>query len=322
MYELAICFSTKNRTSNLLNTLKRLLLNKNIKNEKIQITIVDATEFSSYQKIKNLNLKQKNYYINYIHDPEDLGGLDAAYDKAVRFSDAKYVYLASDDDLISENFLTVVLDKIKNNKDLYILNTNVVDSDLNMTLQENRLKVSNDYEFTYYKKKKIPNVLIEQLSYIGSILIRRENWISYDSSKYFNSYFSHLSNIFDSKDEINIYIISSVLVHCRIDAESWSKKHLILWNFYWPQFKKMITNGFSELDKSELIINISIKTLIKYYALGILDEIDNIKMSKKLKRKINFIKFFNKKMIAYVSLIHSVIKKNYILKYRLIKRLT
>ena len=84
----------------------------------------------------------------------------------------------------------------------------------------------------------------------------------------------------------------------------------------------MITNGFSELDKSELIINISIKTLIKYYALGILDEIDNIKMSKKLKRKINFIKFFNKKMIAYVSLIHSVIKKNYILKYRLIKRLT
>ena len=322
MFDLAICLSTKNRVTNLNSTLKCLFSNKGINKEKIQITIVDATLSSNYLNVKNYNNKPKNFYINYIHDPKDSGGLDAAYDKAVRFSDSKYVYLASDDDFISDNFIINILEKIKLDKDLYILNTDVCDANLDQILQKNRLSIQKDFEITFDKNKRIiPNTLLEQLSYIGSILIKRENWINYNSSKYFKSYFSHLSNIFDSKEKIEIYIISEIYVKCRIDAESWSKKHLTLWNFYWPQMTKMISHGFCDLNKSEIIDDIKLKILIKYYALGILDELDSIKLSSKLKFKINLLKMINKKIIIYICLLISNLKKNQILKYRLKRRL-
>lgn len=322
MFDLAICLSTKNRVTNLQTTLKRLFLNKGIAKEKIQITILDATPSSNYLNVKNCNNKPENFYINYIHDPKDTGGLDAAYDKAVRSSDSKYVYLASDDDFISENFIQEILEKIKLDKDLYILNTDVFDANLDRILQKNRLNINEDYEITFYKNKRlIPNNLIEQLSYIGSILIKRENWISYNSSKYYKSYFSHLSNIFDSKEKIDIYVVSKIYVKCRIDSESWSQKHLILWNFYWPQMTKMIKHGFCNLDKSEIIKDIKLKILIKYYALGILDELHSINLSSKLKFKIKFLKMINKKIIIYTCLLISNLKKNQILKYRLKRRL-
>jgi hypothetical protein len=322
MYNLSICFSTKNRKVTLINCLQRIFLSKNIKNKKLEIIIFDGSKLSSENEILNLVYDKSIFSIKYFHDPADFGGLDGAFDRSVKNSSSEYCYISSDDDDYSPYLIENILNLIELKKDLYILNTQIMDSRLEKILEPNRLNLLKDYEFTYTKKERIiDEKYIDQLSYIGCVVIKKSIWSNYNSEVYYNSFFSHFSNIFNSQEQISIYTQKKPFIFCRIDAESWSSKHLLLWHFYYPQLKNMIYNKFSALNRSEIISHIPLKILFKYYALGLLDDLSNVKISFQLRNKINRLFRINKKVAIILCLIHTYISNNKILRYRLLKRI-
>ena len=155
----------------------------------------------------------------------------------------------------------------------------------------------------------------------GCVVVKKSIWANYNSEMYYNSFFGHFSNIFNSQDQITIYTQKKPFINCRIDAESWSSKHLLLWHFYYPQFKNMIYNKFTSLDRSEIVSHIPFKILFKYYALGLLDDLSNIKVSIQLRNKLNRLFLINKKVAIILCLIHTYFKNNKILRYKLLKRI-
>ena len=322
MYNLSICFSTKNRQSTLIKCLQKIFLSKNIDEKKFEIIIFDASKESSENEILNLVYDKNIFFIKYFHDPKDFGGLDGAFDRSVRNSSSEYCYISSDDDDYSPYLIENILNLIKLKKDLYILNTQIMDSKLEKTLEPNRLNLLEDLEFTYTKKDRIiEGRYIDQLSYIGCVVIKKSIWTNYNSEMYYDSFFGHFSNIFNSQDQISIYAQKKTFIYCRIDAESWSSKHLLLWHFYYPQLKDMIYDKFRPLDRSEIVTHIPLKILFKYYALGLLDDLSSIKLSIQLRNKIRRIFCLNKKIAIILCLLHTYISNNKILRYRLFKRI-
>jgi abequosyltransferase len=322
MYNLSICFSTKNRKTTLISCLQKIFISKNIKKKKLEIVIFDGSKENSENEIFNLVYDKNIFSIKYFHDPKDFGGLDGAFDRSVKNSLSEYCYISSDDDDYSPYLIENILNLIKSKKDLYILNTKIMDSKLEKVLDPNRLNLLKDLEFTYTKNERIiDEKYIDQLSYIGCVVIKKSIWKKYNSEIYYNSFFAHFSNIFDSQNQISIYTQKKPFIYCRIDSESWSSKHLLLWHFYYPQLKNMIYKKFSALNRSEIVSDIPFKILFKYYALGLLDNLSNVKVSIQLRNKINRLFNINKKVVIILCLIHTYINNNKILRYRLLKRI-
>lgn len=315
MLSLSICIASKDRPKTLEKTVQNFL--DQIKKKDIEIVVVDGSSVpNSYlQKISETNSN-----VIYFNDPND-ENLDKAYDISVRKASKKYCLMSTDDDIHSPKIIEILEKKMILEYDLIIMNTSVMCSELKNTLQKNRLKISKDFELVSQRPRKFEQNIIDQLSYIGSLIVKREIWTSIDGSKYWGTYFGYIANIFNHNRELKIFVISDILVNLRIDVESWKSHHLLLWHFYWPGYIKMIRDKFYNF-KDPLIENISLKQLIKYRALKLLDEsMDMNIFSNKLKLKLEHLRKIPIIICQFIILVHSIIKNNKILKYRVLKKL-
>lgn len=315
MLSLSICIVSKNRPKNLKKTVKNFL--RLIKNKDMEIIVVDGSyAANSYlQKVSDVNSN-----MIYFHDPND-ENLDKAYDISVRKASKKYCLMSTDDDAHNPKIIEILEKKMTSEYDLIIMNTSVMCSDLKYTLQKNRLKIFKDFELISKQPRKFEQNIIDQLSYIGSLVVKREIWTSIDGSKFWGTYFGYITNIFNHNRELKIFVISDILVNLRIDVESWKSHHLLIWHFYWPRYIKMIFNKFHGFQEP-LIEDISIKQLIKYRALKLLDEsLDMNIFSDKLKIKLESLKKVPIIICQLIIIVHSIIKNNKILKYRVLKKL-
>lgn len=312
---LSVCVATKEREiyiNNFIKIITSLICNKT------EIVVVDGSKSynSSLEKIVSSN---SNIILKYIHNKNDTG-LDKAYDDAVKHSSGKYCWLATDDDEPEKFFFKLVEKTLLEKKDLYILNTTIKCYDLIETLQENRLGIFSDIDIIHDEKNRIENRLLQQLSYIACIIILRSHWIKNSSDKYYGSYFSHISNIFNTETNLKIKVISRPLISIRIDNQSWKNNHLRIFHHFWPSMVNMVENKFINLNYDAVIKNVPFRLLLKYYVLNYLDTVDTSSINRRMNIYIYVIKFFPKKFLRKFFLFISYLRSNKILSYKL-KRL-
>ena len=316
---LSVCIATKNRSNyikNLINYFNR------IKDIPFEIIIIDGSDEID-ESLKNI-LLNKNINFLYKHVQDD-SGLDRAYDLAVRYSNGNYCWLFSDDDLFDHNIVNYIYKNItqSNRKyDLYILNFLIKDTNLENTLVTKRLKINESKEFFFNRNTNelLNNEIFMQLSYIGSIIIKKEHWIKNSDDSYFGCYFSHIVNIFNTSSRVSIKVLHEPMIFVRIDNESWKKNHLLLWHYYWPELMRRIKIGFNiPISKEITIERISFPKLVKYYILNCLNVID-FKLKKINTIQYSFIKKIPKKLLIWVVLLFAFLKRNNVLIYKL-KRL-
>ena len=214
--KLSICIATYNRASFISETLDSIL---NQITDEVEIVIVDgaSTDNTSdivrfyegkYQQIKYFQLSEK-------------GGVDQDYAKAVSLSTGEMCWLFTDDDTLKENAIDYVLQLLKIDYSLIIINSEIKNVDLTRSISERRMLIYENKMFHENETDDLFQCIIPYLSFIGCVIIKRELWMERERTKYFGTEFIHVGIIFQKEIPGKSLVVANPLINIRMDHAQW-----------------------------------------------------------------------------------------------------
>ncbi|OYY06530.1 MAG: hypothetical protein B7Y67_18880 [Polynucleobacter sp. 35-46-11] len=203
-------------------------------NQDVELVIIDgaSTDGTSEELFRYCNSRE-----NIRFEVESCNsGLDRGYDRCVEISSGKYCWLLSDDDKLKPGAINKVVTLLKSqNHDLFIANSEVWDSTFSSCLIDNQLKLGGDIELFSDQNDELLIKAGSILSFIGSVIIKRSEWLNREREAYFGSWFIHIGVIFQDPLPCGAFIISDPLIQIRYGVASWSGKSFDIWMKSWPK---------------------------------------------------------------------------------------
>ena len=291
MIQLSICIATHNR-ANFLNSTLSTLINQ-ITNE-CEIIIYDSasTDNTSEVVVKYSSL---NSNIKYFFSEYKLG-IDKDYNNCIIKSSGKFCWLFSDDDLVEDGCINYLLSKIKTNLySIILLNSSIHNIDFSRKVANQYLKLTNDIEFHGTKNGNEEFFIksADYLSFIGCVVIEREEWIKRNKERYFGSEFIHVGVIFQQLFVKKQLIISFPYIKIRLGNSQWYGRAFKIWIYNWPNLIWSFYQ-FSDESKSKIIPKYQTDQFFKllyFRALGVYT-FDDFKIFKFPNGIISIIKYY------------------------------
>jgi len=232
---LSICIPTYNRENYLKQLLDNILKQLNdLKNYEIEICISDN---ASTDNTKELVFEYKSKYsrITYFRWDRNMGA-DANYLKVIEIASGEYCWFLGSDDLIVPDAIVIILSKIKENNDIYLVNRIICDINMNPIKRTPILKENIDTKkFHFGTYEKIENYLksIKEFtgifSYLSSIVFRKKQWDDMPfNKKFLGTAYAHsyiLLSMF--KKNITLRYVDEYLVLNRGSNDSFSSDGVI-----------------------------------------------------------------------------------------------
>jgi abequosyltransferase len=228
---LSICIATFNRALYLRDTLSNLQAQVT---EGVELVIVDGASVDETLEVVQ-EFQSQFASLTYIRLPVK-GGVDQDYAHAVEHAQGDYVWLFTDDDFLKANAITTVLEAIRHNHSLIILNAEVLDSKIQEVLLSSRLKFSgyHEYEAGLAGQTRLLGDVGDYLSFIGGVIIRRELWAKRNKARYFGTEFVHVGVIFQEPLPGPTLVIADPYISIRYGNAQWTSRSLEIWMFKWP----------------------------------------------------------------------------------------
>jgi glycosyltransferase involved in cell wall biosynthesis len=232
--KLSVCIATYNREKYLTESLSKLLDNKNYFKNTFEVVIVDGASTDNTEEV--VKTFQNSLNIKYIKLLEK-GGIDKDFDICVRNASSEYCWLLPDDDIVSENTIDYIFNKLSLYKetDLLILNSNCWNYNINTQLNKNNLTINEDF---YIDNKDFQTELFKitkhYLSYIGAIIIKKDLWFNSNSEKYYGTRFIHLGVISEIPKNSKILITCDPKIKIRLGNAEWTNVSFKVWYHLWP----------------------------------------------------------------------------------------
>ena len=226
---LSVCIATLNRAVFIGATLDSIISQAT---DEIEIVIVDGASADNTEEVVRQH-QQQFPRLHYFRQ-ETNQGVDRDYNRAVELAQGEYCWLMSDDDLLKPGAIQLVLDKIRQNYGLIIVNTEIRNADLSESLDEKRLQINVD---RVYGPTDYQDVMAEvgyYLAYIGCVVIKRQLWNEREKDKYFGTDHIHVGVIFQRPFTQPILIIAEPLISFRYGNALWMTRSFEIWMFNWP----------------------------------------------------------------------------------------
>lgn len=262
---LSICIATLNRGAFIGATLDSIISQAN---EDVELVIVDGASTDNTQEIVK-SYQNKFSKLRYIRLPVK-GGVDQDYSRAVELAQGEYCWLFTDDDIMKPGAVQAVLNAIRDNYELIIVNAEVKDAALSRVLEDRRLRISKD---TVYRRPDFERFFVETseyLSFIGCVVIKRSLWSEREKERYFGTVFVHVGVIFQEPLEGDILVLADPLISIRYGNALWTPKSFEIAFFKWPDLIWSFP-FFSESSKRRIAQPEpwrSLKSLLMYRARG------------------------------------------------------
>ena len=162
------------------------------------------------------------------------GGVDRDYCTAVEQARGEYCWLMTDDDILNPGAVDRVLRALGDGPDLVVVNAEVADSGLAMTLLPQKLRLDADRRLEANQASELLALAGDLLSFIGSVVIRRALWRARDPAPYLGTEFVHVGMIFQAPLERGARVLAEPLVRIRYGRAGWSRRAFEVWMFTWP----------------------------------------------------------------------------------------
>lgn len=229
MIQLSICIATLNRATFIGQTLESILTQMS---EGIEIVVVDgASTDGTSRVVRDLFAGRPNCHY---HQLLEKGGVDLDYCRAIERATGEFCWLMTDDDLLKPSALHEVCSHLSDDLDLLIVNSEVANADLTTTLMPRRLNISADRVFFPNEQDELLATAGDLLSFIGSVVMRRETWRERDSLPYLGTEFIHVGIIFQRPLERVALLLAEPLIRIRYGNAQWSSRAFDIWMFKWP----------------------------------------------------------------------------------------
>jgi abequosyltransferase len=263
--ELSICIATFNRAKFIGETLDSLLPQLR---DGIELVVLDGGSTDATQDIVGA-YASRCPAIRYFRQPTN-NGVDRDFDRAVELARGEYCWLMSDDDLIKQGGVALVISHLATRRSLYIVNAEVRTHDFSTLLEPRRLQADDN---VIYGAGELDRLFVETglyLTFIGCVVVRRELWLERQREPYFGSQFIHMGVIFQHALPEGAEVIASTLITIRYGNASWKSKEFEIWMYRWPNLVWSLP-GLS--DEAKSAVNpprcwTRAKTLMLYKAKG------------------------------------------------------
>jgi len=252
---LSICIPTFNRPKILAYTLRSIL---EYKKSNIEIIVVDGSDNEETKLLIKNCFKQKNIFyfkqIDIFSQPSN-HGFDRACNQAVEMSKSEYCWLLTDDDLIVKGSIENILDNIKYKYDLIVTSSIIKDNKMSKTYVKARPNIRKNIVFKPNQMHKFIKTVTDQLTFVGSIIIKKEVWMKVEREKYFGTGFVHVGVIFDQILTNNILVMKDPVTIIRFGVGHWQERAFKIWMIDWPEliwsFKFLAFKSKRILSKKE-----------------------------------------------------------------------
>jgi abequosyltransferase len=265
---LSICIATYNRAQFIGATLESILPQLT---DDVEVLVVDGASPDNTEEVVRRYCDQCSQ-LKYIR-LANKGGVDQDFDRAVGLAEGEFCWLFSDDDILKPGAIPAVLDAIREDYNLVVVNSEIRNVDLTELLAERKWPMMTDrvYEDNPSDKDRFLAEVGDYLTFIGGVVIRRSVWLSRDRAKYYNTRFIHVGVIFQSMLPGKMLVIATPWIVIRLGNAEWASLGFDIWMFKWPELIWSFTH-FSEDSKRAVCRPLPwqrLHTLIYYRALGI-----------------------------------------------------
>jgi hypothetical protein len=227
---LSICISTYNRGKFIGQTLDTIISQLE---PDVEIIVVDGDSQDRTPEVMAQYLV-KYSAIRYFREHQN-SGVDRDYDKAVRYATGRYCWLMTDDDLLLPGAVRRVLAALKGDSELVVVNSEHRSYDLSVLLEERRLNVACDLRYGQSERESFFRNTAYYLSFIGSVVINRNFWLSRNRAAYYGTFFVHVGVIFQHPPIEKVDIIADPLIVTRHGNCMWDPRAFEVWAIRWQE---------------------------------------------------------------------------------------
>jgi glycosyltransferase involved in cell wall biosynthesis len=234
---LSICITTLNRASFIGQTLDSILAQIT---DEVEIVVVDGASTDGTENILR-NYQRKYPQLRYFR-MERNSGVDRDYDRSVTEARGKYCWFMSDDDVLVPDAIRVVLNAIRKEYSVVVVNAEDWNADFTRQLGGGRLRDNIDRIYAPADNDSFFMDVAHHLSFIPALVIRREIWLERERERYFGSWFAHVGVVFQAPLPRDAFVIGKPLIVIRNDNISWGSRIFEIWMFRWPDLVWSLPN--------------------------------------------------------------------------------
>jgi abequosyltransferase len=227
--QLSICIATFNRGGFISDTLNSIAPQLR---DGVELVVVDgASTDDTAQRVTDFQARWPN--VRYYRESQN-SGVDCDFDKAVGYAGGEYVWLMTDDDLMLPGAVSRVCAALDARHELIVVNSQVRNADLSKILNERLIDIRTDRDYTSAAQEQCFIDIARGLTFIGSVVIRRDVWLARERVAYYGSLFIHVGVIFQSPPLERIRFVSAPLLQVRYGLGMWTPRSFEVWMYKWP----------------------------------------------------------------------------------------
>ena len=229
MIRLSICIATLNRAAFIGATLDTILPQLT---EAVEVVIVDGASTDGTDTVVAAHFAGRSNCR--FHRLAEKGGVDRDYCRAVTAAQGDFCWLMTDDDLLKPGAVTTILEQLREEPDLLVVNAEVANQDLSANLIPKKMSLERNRDFGVGEQAGLLALAGDMLSFIGAVVIRRSLWESREREAYFGTEFIHVGVIFQKPLDRFARVLAEPLLRIRYGNAQWTSRAFEIWMFKWP----------------------------------------------------------------------------------------
>jgi glycosyltransferase involved in cell wall biosynthesis len=230
--KLSICITTYNRGNVICETLNSIVMQLT---SDVEIVVVNGASPDNTHEIMEDYQQRHPGKIRYFREEKN-SGFDADLDKAVDYASGEYCWLMSDDDILKPDAIKRVLSELDGRNDLLVVNFEIRTADMTKVISPGGFfKFTTDRHYNAENNHDMFSETMNQLTYLGSVVIKRDVWQSRERKNYYGTMFVHVGVIFQSPPITHAKAIVKPVIVIRCSDHLWWPRFFEIWMFKWPR---------------------------------------------------------------------------------------
>lgn len=227
---LSIVIATLNRAKFIGETLETMVSQLT---PEVEIVILDGASTDGTDAVVG-GFAQRYPQLKYVRQEKN-NGADQDFDRAVELASGRWCWLMTDDDLLKPGAVRRVLDALKSEPSLLLVNAEVRDLDMSRVLEPSRLGFTDDRRYGPEELSRLFADVGAYLSFIGAVIVERSLWLSRQRARYFGSLFIHVGVLFQAPLPREAIVLGEPLISIRYGNALWRPRDFEIWMFKWPE---------------------------------------------------------------------------------------
>lgn len=229
-FKLSICIATYNRAAFIGMTLDSIIGQAT---SDCEIVVSDNASTDNTELVVSEYARRFDR-LRYIKQDTNKG-FDRNYDCAVELARGKYCWLFSDDDLMKPGAVTTVLEALRRDYSLVLVNGEHRDFSMSDVRVSNFFAIGSDRMYASGEMDRLFNEVGTCLMCICCVIVKREIWLERERRRYYGSWFIHVGVILQKPLPGETLVMADPLMSLRLGNEqTHATEGFLVWCINWP----------------------------------------------------------------------------------------